>query len=292
MMADAVQRTGKHLQVGTQSRSADFLAEAIQRIQEGEIGEVLVAKAWNSQRRGSIGNQQPTESPANLDFDTWLGPAPQVPYRKNLLHGVWRWWHDFGCGDIGNDGVHDIDVALWGLGVESHPVRAACFGAKLFFDDDQQFPDTQTAIFEYEANTSDGRPRQMIFEQRIWNPYKMQGYENGEAFYGTKGYIVMGHTKGWRMYGARDKLIAERDGSLGLEPHHSNFFDCVRGAQEQPNANIEVGHRASTLVHLANIAARTRRVLNFDPKSEQIVGDDESNDLAGRKYREHWGKPS
>ena len=115
LLQDAVEKSGKVLQVGTQSRSTGFVREAIDRLHRGAIGKILVAKAWNSQRRGSIGHEQPSDPPAELDFDTWLGPAEKVAYRKNLLHGVWRWWHDFGCGDMGNDGIHDIDVALWGL---------------------------------------------------------------------------------------------------------------------------------------------------------------------------------
>jgi predicted dehydrogenase len=292
MMAAAVERSGKFLQVGTQSRSADFLMEAMQRIQEGEIGEVLVAKAWNSQRRGSIGKQKPVDPPAHLNFDTWVGPAPMVPYQKNLLHGVWRWWYDFGCGDIGNDGIHDIDVALWGLGITTLPTKATCIGGKYFFDDDQQFPDTQYAVFEYDEKTSTGAHKQMIFEQRIWSPYKHQGYENGQEFYGTKGHIVMGHTQGWKLYGERDKLLAERNGQLSVVPHHDNFLACVHGEQKKTNADIGAGVRSATLVHLANIAARTGRLLNFDPELQKIVEDEESNALLGRKYRNHWGTPA
>ncbi|MEQ9408730.1 MAG: Gfo/Idh/MocA family oxidoreductase [Fuerstiella sp.] len=292
LMADAVQRTGKCLQVGTQSRSTEFIEEAMQRLHEGEIGEILVAKAWNSQRRGSIGKQKPSNPPAHLDFENWVGPAPMVPYQSNLLHGIWRWWYDFGCGDIGNDGVHDIDVALWGLGVTDHPVRASCFGSKLFFDDDQQFPDTQYAVFDYAADAAGGKPRQMIFEQRIWSPYTLEGYENGEAFYGTEGCMVMGHSKGWRLYGPRDKLIEERVGQVNLVAHHSNFLDCVRGKATKLNADITAGRLSATLVHLANISARTGRVLNFNPKSEQIIGDEESNAMVARRYRDHWATPA
>ena len=178
LMVEAAKRAGKVLQVGTQSRSAPFLQEAIQRLHEGAIGEVLVAKAWNSQRRGSIGKTQPSQPPPQLDFDRWVGPAPMVPYRSNMLPGIWRWWYDFGCGDIGNDGVHDIDVALWGLGVKTHPTRVTCLGGKNFFDDDQQFPDTQYAICEYPRDGApSGRTTQLIFEQRIWSPYLQEGYE-------------------------------------------------------------------------------------------------------------------
>jgi len=290
LMADAVGRSGKVLQVGTQSRSTEFVAEAMQRIHEGEIGDVLVAKAWNSQRRGSIGKSRPTSVPDHLDFETWTGPAPRVPYRKNLLHSVWRWWHDFGCGDIGNDGVHDIDVAVWGLGVTGHPSRATCFGGKYFFDDDQQFPDTQYAQFEY-PGTGPGKTRQLIFEQRIWTPYTLEGYENGASFYGTNGCLIIGHTTGYRLYGQRNKLIAERTGRVNLPAHHQNFLDSIRGTAE-PNAGIQVGHLSASLVHLANIAARVGRVLNFDPQQERILSDRQADQMLRRRYEPgHWAVP-
>ena len=292
LMADAVKRSGKLLQVGTQSRSTATVRAGIERVLAGEIGEVLVAKAWNSQLRRSIGKTSPSEPPPQLDFDLWLGPAPRTAYRSNLLHGVWRWWYEFGCGDIGNDGVHDIDVALWGLGVETHPATVACLGGKYFFDDDQQFPDTQYAVCEYPLEGRPGRKKQLIFEQRIWSPYVQEGYENGAAFYGDKGLLIMGHSVGWKLYGPRNKLLAEQKGSADLPAHHQNFFDCIRGKQSRLNADVHVGLRAAGIVHLANIAARTGRALHFDPAAEQIVGDEDANRLVGRAYRDnHWAVP-
>jgi predicted dehydrogenase len=292
LMAEAQARSGKHLQVGTQSRSTATVQEAMARVHGGAIGEVLVAKAWNSQQRRSIGKTQPSEPPPHLDFDLWTGPAPRVPYRSNLLPGIWRWWYDFGCGDIGNDGVHDIDVACWGLGVATHPSRIACLGGKSFFDDDQQFPDTQYAVFEYPDAAGPGRARQLVFEQRIWSPYVQDGYENGAAFYGTEGMLIIGHANGWTLYGPRNKKIAERTGPADLAAHHQNFLDCIRGTAKAPNADVLSGHRAAALVHLANIAARVGRVLHFDPQNETIVGDTEAAALVARRYREgHWAVP-
>jgi predicted dehydrogenase len=290
LMAEAVKRSGKLLQVGTQSRSTDCVIEAMNRVREGEIGEILVAKAWNSQRRGSIGKSKPADPPAHLDYDLWLGPAPMTAYRPNMLPGIWRWWHAFGCGDIGNDGVHDIDVACWGLGVTTHPTTVTCLGGKYFFDDDQQFPDTQYAVFEYPAEGKpEGRRKQLVFEQRIWSPYTQEGYENGAAFYGTKGVLIIGHTVGWRLYGERNKLIKERTGAADLGAHHTNFLSCVRGEQKQLNADVTAGHLSATLVHLANISARVGRALHFDPKEEKITNDSEAAPLVRRAYREgHW----
>ncbi len=290
LMADAVTRSKKLLQVGTQSRSTPCVREAMDRLKAGEIGEVLVAKAWNSQLRRSIGKTKPSEPPAHLDYDTWCGPAPVVPYRANMLPGIWRWWYEFGCGDIGNDGVHDIDVAVWGLGATTQPSRVTCLGGKYFFDDDQQFPDTQYAVFEYPVEGRPGVRKQLIFEQRIWSPYVQEGYENGAAFYGTKGMLVIGHSIGWTLYGPKNKVIAERKGSADLVAHHTNFLDAVRDAKSL-NADVMAGHLSASIVHLANIAARVGKVLEFDPKAEMVTNDPEANALVKRKYREHWGTP-
>ena len=291
LMTEAVKRSGKVLQVGTQSRSTAVVQDAIDRVHGGAIGEVLVAKAWNSQLRGSIGKSKPAAPPSQLDFDLWVGPAPMVPYRPNLLPGRWRWWSNFGCGDIGNDGVHDIDVACWGLGVKSHPARIACLGGKSFFDDDQQFPDTQYVVFEYPDAAGPGRAKQLIFEQRIWSPYVQEGYENGAAFYGTKGMLVIGHSVGWTLYGPKNRKIAERTGPADVAAHHQNFLDCIRDARV-PNADVTVGHRSAALVHLANIGAKVGRVLRFDPQAETIAGDNEATVLLSRRYREgHWAAP-
>jgi len=293
LLVEAARRSGKKLQVGTQSRSTAMVKQAIAHLRAGAIGEILVAKAWNSQRRSTIGRQQPAPPPAELDFDAWVGPAPLVPYRPNLLPGVWRWWYDFGCGDIGNDGVHDIDVALWGLGVTEHPSSVACLGGKYFFDDDMQFPDTQYAVCEYPVADRPGFKRQLIFEQRIWSPYVQEGYENGAAFYGTGGQLIIGHTVGYKLYGPRNKLLAEGSGTADLVAHHDNFFSCIRGETSELAADAMAGHLAATIVHLANIAARVGRVLTFDPKTEQILGDEQANALVRRKYREgHWGVPA
>jgi len=260
LMIEAARRNRRVMQVGTQSRSTRHVQRAMELLHNGAIGRVLVAKAWNSQKRSSIGKAKPGAPPAYLDFDTWLGPAPKVSYQSNMLHGIWRWWHAFGTGDMGNDGVHDLDIARWGLGVTTHPSRIAALGGKYFFDDDQQFPDTQNVLFEYEPDTEGGRPRQLIFEQRIWAPYFEQGYENGDAFYGTDGIMLLGKHGGWKLFGPRNKLREQMSGSPDLRAHHDDFFRCIREGST-PNADIEIGHLSSSLCHLGNIATRVGRVL-------------------------------
>jgi predicted dehydrogenase len=290
LMIEAARRERKVVQVGMQSRSTECVKAGMQAIRDGAIGVVLSVRVWNSQLRRNIGKQRPSEPPATLDYDTWIGPAPMVPYQANRLHGVWRWWYNFGTGDMGNDGVHDLDVGLWGLGVNTHPSTITALGGKYFFDDDQEFPDTQTVIFEWPAAGPHGHKKQLIFEQRIWTPYKMEGYENGEAYYGTEGMLVMGHSEGWRLYGLRNREIRTMEGRPDLRAHHRNFFECIRSGA-RPSADIEIGHRAATLCHLGNIATRVGRVLHFDPRSEEIENDKEASPMVRREYREHWGRP-
>lgn len=289
LMVEAARRFNRVVQVGTQSRSAPQVRRAMELLREGAIGDVLVAKAWNSQLRRDIGRVKPGPPPAHLDFDLWLGPAPAVPYQSNLLPGIWRWWHAFGTGDIGNDGVHDIDIARWGLGVDTHPNRIAALGGKYFFDDDQQFPDTQYVAYEYAAPGA--RPRQLVYEQRIWSPYVQEGHENGNAFYGTKGMLILGKQSGWQLFGPRNPLKEKADAPLDSLPHHRDFLECIRSGR-RPNADIEDGHLSAALSHLGNIATRVGRVLRFDPRTEQIQGDAEANGLLRRAYREgHWAVP-
>ncbi len=291
LMIEAARRHRRVVQVGTQSRSTEHVMRAMELLRNGAIGEVLVSKAWNSQLRRNIGHAQPSAPPPELDFDLWVGPAPMVPYQSNLLPSIWRWWFAFGCGDIGNDGVHDIDIARWGLGVDTHPSRVAALGGKYFFDDDQQFPDTQYVAFEYPGDGRVGHQKQLIFEQRIWSPYVQEGHENGNAFYGTKGMMILSKGAGWQLFGPRNEPREKMSGKADSSAHHRNFLQCLKDGQ-RPQADIEIGHLSSALSHLGNIATRVGRVLHFDPKNEQFTGDEEAARLVRRTYREgHWAVP-
>jgi predicted dehydrogenase len=289
LMVEAARRNKRVVQVGTQTRSSAGIREAMELLLDGAIGEVLVAKAWNSQRRGSIGKSKPGTPPAHLDFDTWLGPAPKVEFRPNMLHSIWRWWHDFGTGDMGNDGVHDIDLARWGLDVDTHPSKICAMGGKYFFDDDMQWPDTQNCLFEY-APDKGGRVKQLIFEMRIWSPYKQEGKENGNAFYGTKGIMTLGKKEGWKLYRERNQLVKQGGGGPDLGGHHRDFIDCIRNGK-RPRADIETGHLSSSLCHLGNIAIRTGEMLHFDPAKERMLENAKADKLVRREYRKHWGTP-
>ncbi|MBN2309239.1 MAG: Gfo/Idh/MocA family oxidoreductase [Candidatus Hydrogenedentes bacterium] len=292
LMIDAARRANVVMQVGSQSRSTPVLADGVQQVREGAIGDVLVAKAWNSQRRVNIGHESPSDPPPGFAYDLWVGPAPKPPFQKNRHHYTWHWWYDFGTGDVGNDGIHELDIACWGLGVDTHPARVSGYGSKMHFDDDQQFPDTQYATFEYPQRAS-GPPRLLIYEQRIWSPYVQEGYENGNAFYGTEGYLLLSKHFGWRLFGPKNELIREEKGTYSVPDHVADFTNAIRSGK-RPSADIEIGHRSATVAHLANILARAGRgTLEFDSDREQIVGDDQANAFVKRSYREdHWAVPA
>ena len=289
LLVEAGLRNPVVIQVGTQARSTPTVQEAMKRLHDGAIGDILVAKAWNSQLRRNLGKVKASAPPEFLDYSMWQGPVPEAPYFANRIPGMWRFFFDYGVGDIGNDGIHNVDVAAWGLGLTALPNRATALGGKHFFDDDQQWPDTQYAVMEFD--TPGGKTRQFIYEQRIWSPYVQEEYENGNAFYGTKGMLVIGHTVGWKLYGPKNALVEQMTGRVDLVGHHTNFLNAIRKG-EKPNAPALAGHVAAGMCHLANICTRTRKTITFDPVKEQIVGDAEAGAMVRRKYRDgHWAVP-
>lgn len=274
------------VQHGTHSRSIKLLVNGIQALREKVIGEVKVAKAWNVQRRGEIGKAKPSQPPKGFDYNTWLGPAPLVPFQSNRFHYTWHWWYDFGTGDTGNDGVHELDIARWGLGVNEHPTRIGAIGGKLSFDDDQQFPDTQFANFAYPEQN-----KQLSFEMRLWSRYGQNGIDNGNAFFGEGGWMLMSKRGILKIYDERNQLRDDvKLPDLNPEEHTVNFIRTIRG-ESKLTAPIEEGHLSSTLCHLANISTRVGRSLDFDPTTEQIQDDEAANELLTRNYRTHWATP-
>jgi predicted dehydrogenase len=285
LMIEAAQKHKRIVQVGTQSRSRASTQQAIALARSGKLGRIRMAKAWNVQRRDNIGHKPDSTPPPGVDFDLWTGPAPLLPFRENRFHYTWHWWWNYGTGDMGNDGVHQLDIARWGLGVEA-PTQVSGWGAKVFFDDDQQTPDSMNITFTYPGGEA------LIFEQRIWNPYGMSDQENGVALYGSDAMLEIGRWQGrwgYRLFDAKGKLVetiqADND-----ETHARNFIDCLRSHQS-PNAAIPIGHTSTLHCHLGNIVARTGRHLRFDPATDSIPGDPEAAKLLTRSYRSHWATP-
>ena len=287
LMVNAARRNKRIVQLGTQSRSRPSTIRAIEYIRSGKIGKVLMAKAWDVQLRDHIGHKEDSPVPKGVDFDTWTGPAIMRPFNENRFHYQWHWNWNTGTGDIGNDGVHQMDIARWALDVD-RPTSISGMGRKLFFDDDQQTPDTMNITYLYGEKA-------LMFEMRIWNPYGMEGQENGVAVYGTNGMVHIGRWDrywGFKVYDDKGKLVLDqgRNEDDSHPAHPRNFLDCIK-SRKAPNAEIEIGHASSALCHLGNIVARRNTSLKFDPASETITGDAESNKLLTREYRKHWATP-
>lgn len=283
-MVRAAAKHNRVVQVGTQSRSAPHMIEAINHLRLGKIGAVHMARAFNSQLRRRVPAVADGVAPNTLDWDIWQGPAPERPFNSNRYSYGWRWYWDYGTGDMGNDGVHDLDIARWGLGVEA-PDSVQGFGTKLFFKGDtQETPDTQSVVF-----TFPGSDKVLHYDQRLWTPYHMEGYENGVVFYGTDAYLVLGRG-GWRVIERGNKLAFEKKASFSEIPHLENFIAACKG-NARANCNITEGHRSTMLAHLGNLSGRLGRPLKFDPANETIPGDTEAASFLGRKGRGNFVIP-
>ena len=186
LLVKAAREHKKCVQHGTQRRSSARLKAAVQALRDGVIGKVLAAKAINHQLRQPIGREPVSTPPPGVNYDLWLGPAPKHAFTRNRWHYNWHWYWDYGCGDLGNDGIHQVDMARWGLGVD-YPKAVVCSGGQLFYDDDHETPDTQTVIYEYDRC-------QLIYEMRLWTDYPMEGHDNGTIFYGTEGSMEDGRS--------------------------------------------------------------------------------------------------
>jgi len=285
LMVDAARRNGRIVQVGTQSRSRPSTIKAMEIVKSGKIGKVVMAKAWDVQLRDDIGHKENSPVPDGVDYETWLGPAPWIPFNENRFHYKWHWhWH-FGTGDAGNDGAHQLDMARWALGVD-YPKTAKGSGGKFFFQDDQQTPDTMNITFDYGGKA-------LIWEMRIWNPYGMDGQENGVAVYGSDATIQIGRWNrkwGYKLFDNDGKLVEHNDANDEADDHMRNFVSCIK-TRKLSNADISIGHLSALHCHLANIVVRTGRNVGFDQESEQVINDDEANLYVKRRYRTHWSTP-
>ena len=296
-MVAAMRKHKRIVQLGSQHRSTTRLQSAIEFLKTGKLGRCIVAKAWESTKQGAVGFPKDSEAPAGVDYDMWIGPAPKRPFNVNRFHGRWRWFYDFGTGDLGNDGVHRLDmaVALMNAAGEASklpplglPRTISAHGGKWYFDDAQEFPDTLQANYEYGTGKE---TRLLTYEMRIWAPYNYLGESEGAAVFGDLGYLVAGNTR-WIAYGKGGEVLAKGEGDSSEKPHVQDFIDCIK-SRKKPFCDLEtVGHPASVLCHAGNIAARIGRKLTLDPETEMFKDDKEANALRTRaEYRKPWVLP-
>jgi len=255
--------------------------------------------------------------PAGLDYDLWTGPAPKHEFTRNRFHYNWHWFWDYGNGDVGNQGAHQIDVARWGLGVD-FPIKASAMGGHFMFDDDQQTPNTLYCAFEFDGV---GKRKMLEFEVRHWisnheasigtpgfggepipgflgppsheDHLSAAGNTVGDIFYGSKGFMAMTNEEDYQSYRTwlgREQTPGPSASRRGN--NWANFIDCVRSRKKEDlNAPIQEAHKSCTLIHLANASYRLGRTLNFDPATEQVTGDEEATRLLRGAYREPFVVP-
>jgi predicted dehydrogenase len=294
-MVAAARRHQRVVQLGTQSRSAAPHLETIDWIRKGNLGKVRRALAWESARQADLGRPPDGEPPAGVDYDFWLGPAPKRPFNPLRFHGNWRWFFDYGTGDVGNDGVHRLDYARWGLeaALEAQgeklprfPRAVSAHGGKYYFDDAQEWPDTLHVDYDY-GNCLLG------YEMRLWCPQPIHGVGEGAVVYGDKGYAVLSNGP-CRVHGADGKVIFEKDGRNldATDQHARNFLACMRN-RGRPAADLEtVGHISSLLCHVGNVAWRVGRTVRYDLEKRTFPGDAEANRFLTRsEYRKPWELP-
>ena len=298
-MVEAMRKHQRIVQMGTQARTAAHFLSAIRYIRSGKLGKVLVAKAWESSRQRSIGRPADSDPPEGVDYDMWLGAAPKRPFNVKRFHGNWRWFFDYGTGDLGNDGVHRLDYARWALSTAAEaqgesplsiPTKVSAIGGKWYFDDMQEWPDTLQVNYEYGGE--EGKPGKILtYEMRVWTPYDQEGVSEGAAIYGDQGLMIIGN-RGWHAFGPDRELVAKESGSNKGVEHIQNFIDCVK-SRKKPNADLEtVGHPSSILCHSGNLAWRLGRQVELDLETETFVDDEEANALRTRpQYRLPWSLP-
>jgi predicted dehydrogenase len=296
-MVEAARKYNRMVQVGMQSRTTEHKIRAMQLLQEGAIGKVYMARGLCYKRRKSIGHQPNGPIPAGVDYNTWLGPAPMRPFNPNRFHYNWHWFWDTGNGDIGNQGVHEMDIARWGLNKKTLPSIVTCEGGKFVYDDDQETPNTELAVFKYDDCELQFEVRGLLTggEGAIDYADGNNGYV-GNMFYGSDGWMSV-DLKGFQIYLGEDRKVAKEMKHVEPEewtttPHVQNFLKAVRSRNPKDlTCDIEEGYFSAALCHMANISYRTGRKLHFDPKTERFVNDEEANSYITRKYREPFVVP-
>src|SRR5262245_13006094 len=276
LLVAAARKHKRVVQHGTQRRSWPSHVEAIRALREGAIGKVLSAQCFYLfSDRPTIGKGKPAPVPEHLDWALWQGPAPEREYRDNVVHYNWHWFWHWGTSELGNNGVHVVDVARWGLGVD-YPLQVSSMGGKLRYDDDQETPDTNVVAFRFENNAL------LTWEGKSWGGRTPADPAHQIAFFGDRGTLTISGGQ----YSIKDlsgSEVAKGQSSTGDAEHLQNFLDGIRGVAPL-NAEIEEGFKSTLLCHLGNISYRSGRTLRFDPKSRAIEGDREAMQFWSREY--------
>jgi predicted dehydrogenase len=306
-MVEAARKYKRMVQVGSQSRSTPHKMKAIQLLKEGAIGKVFGARALCFRRRFSIGRTPDQPVPPGVDWDKFLGPAQMKPFSLNKFDYNWHWFWDTGNGDIGNQGVHEMDIALWGLNRTDWPKQVTSTGGKFIWQDDQETPNMQHAAFVWGDGEMSFDVRNLPTPPEALAPMRGPNYV-GNIFFGDLGFLVLdgagfqvfkstaGNFVGARGAGAGgreryEKTVEEKDSGDAAVAHVRNFIEAVKSRDHTKlTAEIGIGARSAAFCHLANLAYRLGRPLKMDATG-RFIGDGEANAMQTRKYRAPYVVP-
>ena len=290
-MANIARRHGRIVQVGQQQRSGEAWQEVVEFVRSGKLGDIRLVKVWGFFDYGKGLPRVPDEpAPAHVDFDMWLGPAPDQPYNPSRFHSVWRHQWDFGGGLLTDWGVHLLDIVLWAMDVRQAPRAVSASGGIYAYPDRQiETPDTLAVLYDMGDYS-------IAYEHFAGLSKGYYDREYGIAFIGNNGTLVVNRA-GWEV------IAEERDDELLMEPvpfvegvgsnherHAINFIEAVRAGKD-PICTIEMGRDAAVFAHIGNVAFRTGSRVVWDAESRRFVGNAAANALLRPAYREPWEYP-
>lgn len=287
----AVQKkTGKVLQIGNQQRSAPTSISVVDDIKDGIIGEAYYGKCWYANTRGPIGIGKTAKVPDWLDWDLWQGPAPRKEYKDNWVHYNWHWFWNWGTGEINNNGMHELDICRWALGVDL-PNEVSSSGGRYSFKDDWEFYDTQVASFQFPEN------KMITWEGRSCTGYAFYDRGRGSTIHGTAGTVLLDRD-GYTVYDLKNKVIKiekERSASAALNTvgiggldnlHMLNFINAIQKG-EKLHSPIEDAHKSTLLCHLGNMSQHFNKTLKIDTQTGKPL-DKDVQTMWGRSYEDGW----
>lgn len=297
VMVNVARRYERVVQMGTQQRSAPHYADAVEFVRSGQLGRIRLVRAWAYlDWKSNVPVVPDCDPPEQLDYEMWLGPAPERPYNKYSVIFNFRWFWDYSGGLMTDWGAHMIDVANWAMGVKA-PVAASSMGGRFGYPNGaMQTPDTQQVLWEFPDFG-------MVWEHAVGLGRGPEAREHGVEFHGNNGVLVVDRG-GWEVYPETRRSAGEpreynmagipRQDAGGVNYHVThvrNFLDCMR-TRKRPTSDVEIGHNSMIACHLGNIAYRLRRRVTWDAEAERISGDEEAQSLVGRKYRAPWRLPA
>ncbi|MGM0488758.1 MAG: Gfo/Idh/MocA family oxidoreductase [Planctomycetota bacterium] len=302
-MVAAARKYNTMVQHGTQNRSSPNIMEGVEKLKEGVVGDLYMARGLDYKIRGNLGTITPSPVPEGLDWDRWLGPKPMHPYSQ-FWHRRWHWNLELASGCFANQAVHELDVIRWGLGLDTHPTRVTAMGGKFVHDDDRTSPTHVAMTYRFD----DAKPL-VTYEHRSWYtnseagfrdkyPFVQPDFPVGTIFFGREGYLIFpDYNSYYTFLGRKGEPGPSKTSDYNWQtesiPHFRNWLAAIRANDHTVlNADIEEGHKSMAVCLLSRTSYQVGRCLNFDPDTESVLGDEEANQLLNHPdYREPYVVP-